>query len=249
MVFLSANSLTITYPVTLSGARHDAHQATAEPLQNRIRIRGKRALVEGIHNISLQLGEGDRLAVVGRNGAGKTTLLRALAGILLPETGEVIVEGRCTNLININVGMQANASGHENITFHGLLARQSKDAIEEARAAIVEFAELGEFMDLPISSYSSGMRMRLNFAIVTAFKPQILLLDEWLGTGDAVFSKKANERMRTFVEQAGILVLGSHNRKLLKDNCNLGLWLDNGEMREFGEIAEVLGAYDKFVQR
>ncbi len=203
------------------------------------RILGVRAL----ESISFDLSGGDRLAVIGSNGAGKTTLLQILAGILPPDSGEVVIEGRCTSLININLGMQMEATGHRNITLRGLAGGYPRNEIEARRQDIADFCELGKFLDMPIETYSAGMRMRLNFAIATAFEPEILLLDEWLSAGDAAFRAKATQRMQSFVRKAGILVLASHSRQLLIDNCNRAIWMDDGRIREFGDVEDL---YDRY---
>lgn len=205
------------------------------------RLKGIRAL----HDISFSLSKGDRLAIVGKNGSGKTTLLQVLAGIISPEVGQVSTRGRVTSLININLGIQVEATGHRNITLRGLAAGYSHKIIEQRRREIAEFSELGEFLDMPMETYSSGMRMRLTFAIATAFEPEILILDEWLSAGDASFKEKATMRMQDFVEQAGILVLASHSRKLLLDNCEKGMWLDEGTIRAFGDAEQIINQYEE----
>jgi len=205
------------------------------------RILGLRAL----ESVSLSLSQGDRLAVIGRNGSGKTTLLQIMARIIRPDAGRVAIQGRCTNLININLGMQPEATGHRNITLRGLAAENSRAEIEKRRQEIAEFSELGDFLHMPVSTYSAGMAMRLSFAIATSFDPEILLLDEWIGAGDAAFQKKATERMQGFVRKAGILVLASHNRQMLANTCNKGLWIDRGRIRAFGPLAETLDAYER----
>ena len=209
------------------------------------RILGVRAL----DRITFELSSGDRLALVGLNGSGKTTLLQVLAGIIPPDAGEVRVEGKATNLININLGMQLEATGHKNITLRGLAAGRNRADIEAKRQEIAEFCELGEFLDMPIMTYSAGMRMRLNFAIATAFDPEILILDEWLSAGDASFRAKASRRMQEFVGKAGILVLASHSEQLLKANCNRAVLLDDGRITAAGSVDDVLAAYAETMAR
>lgn len=204
------------------------------------RLRGIRA----IDDVSFTLKEGARLAIIGENGSGKTTLLQVLAGIIAPETGTLTAHGRITSLINISLGTQPEASGHRNITLRGLAAGYSRRAIEEKRAEIAEFSELGEFLHMPIETYSAGMRMRLTFSIATAFEPEILVLDEWLSAGDVAFRAKATRRMQAFVEKAGILILASHSRKLILDNCETALWLDEGRVRAMGPVLEIVDAYE-----
>ena len=155
------------------------------------------------------------------------------------------MEGRTTSLVNINLGMSSEATGNKNITLRGLASGRTRSEIEARRTEIAAFAGLGEFIDLPVSTYSAGMRMRLNFAIATAFEPEVLILDEWLSAGDAKFRKAAAKRMVEFVGQAGILILASHSASLLQENCTRGLWLDDGQLRFDGPIEEVLKAYEQ----
>lgn len=208
-------------------------------------VMGVRALTD----INFEVASGERLALIGENGSGKTTLLQALAGIYSPDAGTIEIEGRATSVVNINLGMNLEASGHRNITLRGLASGRKRKEIEEKRAEIAAFSELGSFLDLPIETYSAGMRMRLNFAIATAFDPDVLILDEWLSAGDAAFRQKATERMKEFVGKAGILVLASHSRSLLTEACTRALWLDAGAVRMDGPVKEVLEVYDQEMSR
>ncbi|MEQ9507133.1 MAG: ABC transporter ATP-binding protein [Hyphomonas sp.] len=231
----------VTFPVRQSVDREgDQESSTRMIWDAKGRLRGVRA----IEDISFRLNEGDRLAIVGKNGSGKTTLLQVLAGILAPETGQMKVFGRITSLININLGTQPEATGHRNITLRGLAAGYSHKEIEQKRAEISEFSELGEFLSMPLETYSAGMRMRLVFSIATAFDPEILILDEWLSAGDAAFKEKATRRMNAFVEKAGILILASHSRKLILDNCDTALWIDEGRIRAFGAALDIVNEYE-----
>ena len=231
----------MTFPVRGTVARELDQQSAARMIwDHKNRLRGVRA----IDGVTFSLKEGDRLAIVGENGSGKTTLLQVLAGILAPETGRLMVHGRITSLININLGTQPEASGHRNITLRGLAAGYTHKEIEAKREEIADFSELGEFLHMPIETYSAGMRMRLVFSIATAFEPEILILDEWLSAGDVSFKEKATRRMNEFVEKAGILILASHSRKLILDNCETGLWLEEGRLRDIGPIAGIVDAYE-----
>jgi ABC-type polysaccharide/polyol phosphate transport system ATPase subunit len=151
--------------------------------------------------------------------------------------------GSATSLVNINVGIQQEATGHRNITLRGLVAGKTRKEIEERRGWIAEFSELGDFLDMPFRTYSAGMRMRLNFAIATAFTPEILLMDEWLSAGDARFRQKATERMQELVDNAAILVFASHNPKMLEQNCSQAIWLDSGHIRMKGSVPETYAAF------
>lgn len=236
-----ADGIGVTFPVRTSIAKDLDQEAQDRMIwDEKGQLRGVRA----IDNVSFALHEGDRLAIVGENGSGKTTLLQVLAGILAPETGTLMTRGRITSLININLGMQAEATGHRNITLRGLAAGYSHTVIEARRAEIAAFSELGEFLDMPIETYSAGMRMRLTFSIATAFEPEILILDEWLSAGDVNFKEKATQRMNEFVEKAGILILASHSRKLMLDNCDTAIWMEQGRIRDAGPVVGILDAYE-----
>lgn len=245
MVSLIAENVSLRFPIYSQAQVYEHAAGDAHDARLISGASGRIIAVQALKEVSLALGEGDRLALLGRNGSGKTTLLQVLTGILPPGGGRVRSLGRATSIININLGMQFEASGHRNITLRGLAAGYSRARIEEKRSEIVAFCELGEFLDMPLTTYSSGMLMRLSFSIATAFDPQILLLDEWLSTGDEAFRAKATKRMQEFVNKAGILVLASHNRQLLLDNCNKALWLEKGEVKAFGEVTELLGEYER----
>nr|WP_233061097.1 ABC transporter ATP-binding protein [Parvularcula mediterranea] len=222
------------------GSSPDGGTADARLVRDRLgRLKG----VAALSDVSLALKSGDRLGIVGNNGSGKTTLLRVIAGLIPPDRGSVRSEGRINNLINLNLGVQSQATGHQNITLKGLACGASRKQIEEKRDEIAAFSELEGFLDLPVETYSAGMRMRLSFAIATAFDPDILALDEWLGTGDQTFRKKTTKRMRSFVDSASILVLASHSPELIRQNCNKALWLEKGRIRMLSDPDAVLNAY------
>lgn len=241
-----AEGLSVTYPFRGSVSKQYEKQDAGRMIwDGRGRLKGVRA----VDSVSFELHQGDRLAIVGTNGSGKTTLLQVLAGIIPPETGTLTVRGRVTSLININLGTQPAASGHRNITLRGLAAGYTKQQIEEKRSEIAEFSELGDFLHMPIETYSAGMRMRLVFSIATAFEPEILILDEWLSAGDVAFKEKATRRMNEFVEKAGILVLSSHSRKLILDNCDTGLWMEDGKVKAMGPVLDIVDAYEEAQQQ
>lgn len=215
-------------------------------------IRDEKGAITGIRalqGISFTVESGDRLAILGENGSGKTTLLQVLAGIYAPDEGVVEIDGRATSIVNINLGMQTEASGHRNITLRGLASGHSRQEIEDKRAEIAAFSELGEFLHLPVETYSAGMRMRLNFAIATAFDPEILILDEWLSAGDTSFRKKASQRMKEFVGKVGVLIMASHSASLLNDNCNRAIWLDRGRIEAEGDVKTVLQKYEEVLEQ
>ncbi|MEZ5985956.1 MAG: ABC transporter ATP-binding protein [Hyphomonas sp.] len=240
-IFLRAEKIGVTFAVRGNVREQGPPDHDPRLIWNkRQQLRGVRALSD----ISFELKIGDRLAIVGRNGSGKTTLLQILAGILSPSEGRLVSCGRVTSLININIGIQPEATGHRKITLRGLAAGYSPKQIEEKRQEIAEFSELGDFLSMPMESYSAGMRMRLTFAIATAFSPEILILDEWLSAGDVAFKRRATDRMQEFVSKAGVLVLASHSHQLIQENCKTAIWLDGGRIKAFGPVEDVLKAYE-----
>jgi ABC-2 type transport system ATP-binding protein/lipopolysaccharide transport system ATP-binding protein len=199
--------------------------------------------VEALRQVSLAFRTGDRVALVGRNGAGKTTLLRAMAGIYEPVSGEVRSRGRISPMFDISLGIDGDVSGYDNIRMRGLILGLSAREIEERMADIVEFTELGDYLDIPVRTYSSGMMTRLTFGVATCFSPDILLMDEWIVAGDAGFLTKAQHRIEAFVEKAGILVLASHSTEICLKWCNKAVWMERGEVKMVGEVNAVIDRY------
>ncbi len=184
--------------------------------------------VHALRDVSLRLRQGDRVGLTGANGAGKSTLLRTIAGVYEPARGRVRVQGRVTTLFSLKLGMEGDATGLENIRICGLAAGLTRQEIERRTADIAEFTELGDYLELPLFCYSAGMKARLAFAISTAVQPEILLMDEWIGAGDAAFLDKVNTRLHTLLDDAGILVLASHNERLIERVCNRVVRLEGG---------------------
>jgi lipopolysaccharide transport system ATP-binding protein len=195
-----------------------------------------RVVVRALNGVSFELADGDRVGLVGHNGSGKSTLLRVLAGAYEPVRGSVDVQGRVASMLNIQLGMDAEATGYENIFLRGIVMgfrpRDIRPLVEE----IIEFSELGDYIHMPMRTYSSGMAMRLAFAVSTCVSAEILLMDEWLSVGDADFSEKARKRLNSVVGQARILVLASHDESLIRTNCNKILRLFHGELTSIEAI-------------
>ena len=181
--------------------------------------------VTALHNLSLKLEPGDRLGVMGPNGAGKSTLLRVIAGIYEPTQGSVEVRGRIASLINISLGMELEASGYENIRMRGVMMGLSLKQIKSLEEEIADFTELGPYLNMPIRSYSTGMHMRLGFAVSTAVPADILLMDEWLSVGDEAFKVKAEKRLEEYVKKSSILVIASHSKETIEKLTNKKLIL------------------------
>jgi homopolymeric O-antigen transport system ATP-binding protein len=200
-------------------------------------------IVSALNDVNLDIGAGDRVAIIGANGAGKTTLLRVLAGIYHPTSGNVDVLGRCLPLFDLSAGFDEEATGYENIMRRGLVIGARRSEIDAKRAEIAAFTELGDRLDLPLRTYSSGMMLRLIFAVATAVEGEIVLLDEWIGVGDQQFRKKARQRLDEIVVRAGILVLASHDIELIKSTCNRAILLEEGRIVAAGASDEILGQY------
>ncbi len=207
--------------------------------------RNPRTQVHALSGLNLHAADGDRIGVIGHNGAGKSTLLRLLAGVYPPTTGTRLVEGRVCSLFDIALGFEPDANGWENIKYRAYLLGESPRTLRAKIDDIAAFTELGEFLDMPVRFYSSGMMVRLAFAISTAVEPEVLLIDEVLSAGDMAFQKKAKERMRAMMHTARLMVLVSHDLSSLGGLCNRAVWLHHGHIRMAGKPPEVIAAYER----
>ncbi|CAD6524470.1 ABC transporter ATP-binding protein [Paraburkholderia metrosideri] len=201
-------------------------------------------VVRALNDINVRFENGDRIGLIGRNGAGKSTLLRTMAGIYSPTIGTVESDGKIVPLLDISLGMDENSTGLQNIRLRGLLLGMTDAEIRAKQEEIAEFCELGDYLDLPLRTYSSGMRVRLAFAVSTAVDAQILLLDEVMGVGDASFLHKAQERLEDLHRRAEIVVLAMHANSEIRRVCNKALWMDRGQLQAFGPVEEVVAAYE-----
>lgn len=235
--------VTVRIPIYDANARSLKHSVLRFGTGGAIRQDSRTVVVQALDGISISLDKGDRVGLIGRNGAGKTTLLRVLAGIYEPSIGKVLVEGRVASLFDFTSGINPELSGYENIYLRGLLIGLSRREIRERVQEVAEFSELGEFLNLPVRTYSNGMKLRLGFAISTAVSPEILLLDEAIGAGDAAFVDKAKRRMDELISDSNILVLATHSPAAIRDFCNRAAWLERGRLRMFGAVDEVLEQY------
>jgi ABC-type polysaccharide/polyol phosphate transport system ATPase subunit len=202
-----------------------------------------RVTVKALTDISLTLHDGDRLGLIGHNGAGKSTLLKLMAGIYEPVSGTIKVEGRVTPLFDAMPGLDGEDTGYENIITSGMLIGMTRQQIEAKIPEIEEFCELGEYLTLPVRTYSTGMTMRLGFALVTALDPGVLLMDEGFGTGDLRFAERAEARMKDFIGRSRIMVLASHSNNAIRSMCNKVVWLESGRIRSFGPVEDILKQY------
>jgi ABC-2 type transport system ATP-binding protein len=207
-------------------------------------------VIEALRDITLNLEHGARVGLVGHNGAGKSTLLRLLAGIYEPTRGIAEVRGRVAPVFDLGVGMDPEISGLENIIVRGLFLGMTRKEMEDRIDDIADFTELGDFLRMPLRTYSTGMRIRLALGVVTSIDPEILILDEGIGAVDAAFMVKARDRLHDLVRRSGILVFASHSDEFLRQLCDTAVWLDHGQIRSHGPLREVITeykGYDPFV--
>lgn len=196
-----------------------------------------------LDHISLTVEAGSSLGVIGRNGAGKSTLLRLLAGIYLPSSGSVRVLGRANPLLELNLGIPPELTGREAVFARADLLGLGRKTVARSLDEIIEFADLGPAIDDPVRTYSSGMLIRLGFAISTSFQPEILIMDEWLSVGDSHFRERAQERLKHLAKNSTVFVLASHSVSLLNELCESAVWLHEGKIREIGDSETVLKSY------
>lgn len=244
MAYIELKNVTLDLPIYDVQGRSLKKQVLRMGRRNRI-AEGNDGIivVRALDDLSFRFERGDRVGLIGHNGAGKSTLLRAMAGIYPPTAGTLLREGKVVPLLDISLGMDDNSTGMQNIRLRGLLLGMTDAEIREKQNDIAEFSELGDYLDLPIRTYSSGMKMRLAFAISTSVDAEILLLDEVMGVGDASFLHKAEARLEDLRDRAEIVVLAMHSNREIRKVCNKALWMERGRVHAFGEVEEVVSQY------
>ncbi|WP_175778404.1 ABC transporter ATP-binding protein [Burkholderia anthina] len=244
MAYIELKNVTLDLPIYDVQGRSLKKQVLRMGRRNRIAEGSDGVVVvRALDDLSFRFERGDRVGLIGHNGAGKSTLLRAMAGIYPPTSGTLSREGKAVPLLDISLGMDENSTGMQNIRLRGLLLGMSDAEIREKQGDIAAFSELGDYLDLPIRTYSSGMRMRLAFAVSTAVDAEILLLDEVMGVGDASFMHKAEARLEELHGRAEIVVLAMHSNTEIRKVCNKALWMERGRVRAFGDVEEVVSQY------
>lgn len=191
---------------------------------------GNHPVVTALNQLNFSFGDGERIGLVGHNGSGKTTLLRVLSGIYSPTRGSLALQGRVASLLDVSSGVDPDATGFENIYLRGIMNGFKPSRIKDKIDEIADFTELGEYLNLPVRTYSSGMMLRLTFAISTSIEADILIMDEWLSVGDADFQSKAAERLKRMVDSASILIIASHSPELIQNVCNRRISLEHGRI-------------------
>ncbi len=205
---------------------------------------GHATSVKALDGVSLMLGPGTRLGLVGRNGAGKTTLLRALAGIYEPTGGTITIRGRCASMTDLTMGMDGDATGRENIFLRAVYLGLTFAEARAAEADVLEFSQLGGFIDLPVRTYSSGMLLRLAFAVSTCIRPDILVMDEVIGVGDQDFFERAEKRLNSLIDTTQVFVVASHDNDIIRRFCTRVIALDRGRVAFDGDVESGLAFYD-----
>jgi ABC-type polysaccharide/polyol phosphate transport system, ATPase component len=244
MPAISLKQVSLDYPV-LTGSRSFRRDLMSIATGGTIRSSGKQTTVRALDDVSFELHEGERLGLLGHNGAGKSTLLKLLAGIYPASAGELRVRGRVSTLFTTSPGLDPDDTGYEIIKTCGMFLGMSRREIERKTQDIAEFSGLGEFLNLPARTYSAGMTMRLSFSIATAIDPDILIIDEGLGAGDANFAEKASARMHAMIDRSNVVVFASHSIELLRAICNKAALLVHGRIVAFGDIESVVDTYQR----
>jgi ABC-2 type transport system ATP-binding protein len=243
MVSIDLDGAAVDFPVFDAKTR-SLKKAVLGRAGGRIGTGSKVPIIEALRDITVSLRSGDRVALVGHNGAGKSTLLRLMSGIYEPTRGRASVVGKVAPVFDLAVGMDPEISGLENILIRGLFLGMTRKQMEARVDDIAAFTELGDYLKMPLRTYSTGMRVRLALGVVTSIDPEILLLDEGIGAVDAEFLAKARTRLNELVERSGILVFASHSDEFLADLCDTAIWMDQGTIRENGPLRDVLRHYN-----
>ncbi|MGH3914175.1 MAG: galactan export ABC transporter ATP-binding subunit Wzt/RfbE [Pseudonocardiaceae bacterium] len=245
MVSINVDGACVDFPIFDAKTRSlkKAVLGTVGRAGGKIGTNSRVPIIEALRDITLSLRHGDRVGLVGHNGAGKSTLLRLLSGIYEPTRGSARIVGKVAPVFDLGVGMDPEITGFENIIIRGLFLGMTRKQMETRTDEIAEFTELGDYLSMPLRTYSTGMRVRLALGVVTSIDPEILLLDEGIGAVDAAFLEKARDRLNGLVERSGILVFASHSDEFLVELCTSGIWLDQGTIRRQGELQSVLDHY------
>ena len=242
MVSIDVWNASVDFPIFDAKSRSLKKLALGK-VGGKIGSEGRVPIIEALHDINISLRHGDRVGLVGHNGAGKSTLLRLLAGIYEPTRGSSRIVGKVAPVFDLGVGMDPEISGYENIMIRGLFLGMSRKEMEKRVDDITEFTELGDYLQMPLRTYSTGMRVRLALGVVTSIDPEILLLDEGIGAVDAAFMAKARDRLNDLVKRSGILVFASHSDDFLVELCSTAIWMDEGQVRMQGSLREVVTTY------
>jgi len=243
MAFIEFDKVNLSYPI------RENHGLTLKEFVLRVFTNRHKTGFRHIHalkDVSFSIRDGERVGIIGYNGAGKSTLLRTIAGIYPTASGSRTLEGSICSLFDINIGFETDATGYDNIYYRSFLQGETPATLKEKVATIAEFSELGDFLKIPLRCYSTGMVTRLAFSIATSSDPEILLIDEVFSTGDIVFQRKAEQRMKDFLHRANIVVVVGHNLSFMEDFCQRVIWMHKGSIHKQGPAKEIIAEYVTF---
>ena len=244
MAHIKLDNVSVEFPIFNSSSRSLTNSLVSAATGGRISAdKSGHVTVKALSDINLEIKSGDRLGIVGHNGSGKSTLLRVLAGIYEPTSGQITRAGKIASLIDIGLGINPENTGKENIYLRGQLMGLSNKEIAKKFDEIIEFAELGDFIQLPVRTYSSGMLLRLAFAVSTSITADVLIMDEWLSVGDGAFAERAEQRLQNLVDNSEILIIASHNKMLIENSSETILWLEHGVVKNFAPTKALLSSY------
>jgi lipopolysaccharide transport system ATP-binding protein len=244
MAYITLEKASVVLPIFNSSARSITNTLVSAATGGVLTAqRGGHLSIEALKNVDLEIVAGDRIGIVGHNGSGKSTLLRLLSGVYEPSSGNIKRSGTVSSLVDISLGINGENTGRENIFLRGKLMGLTKKEIDQKIDEIIEFSELGDYINLPVRVYSSGMLLRLAFSVSTSITADILIMDEWLSVGDGAFAERSSERLRNLVDESEILVIASHTRELLEETCNKIVWLEHGLIKKVGPTQETLHEY------
>jgi ABC-type polysaccharide/polyol phosphate transport system ATPase subunit len=245
MASISLKSVTLDFPLYGSSSRSFKKQLIRLGTGGAIyQSENEIITVRAIDNVSAELASGDFVGLIGHNGAGKSTLLRLLSGIYEPTAGQLSINGKVSSLLDLSLGLDPESTGYENIFIYGLIRGYSRKEILARSKEIIDFTELGDYISMPIRTYSDGMRLRLAFSLATTLSAQILILDEVVGAGDRFFMGKAQKRLECLVKESELVVFASHSEELIRQFCNKVMWLEAGRVVFFGDVAECFQRYN-----
>ena len=245
MARIELKNVVVDFPIVNASSR-SLQLRVIHSLGGKLTSHRKTVVVRALDGVNLSLKDGDRLGLIGHNGSGKTTLLRILAGVYMPGQGSATIEGSISSFTDLTLGMDMESTGWENIIFRCAFMGMSFREAKRLSSAIAEFSELGEYLNLPTRTYSTGMFLRLAFAISTSIEPEILIMDEMISAGDAQFTEKAKQRLQELLGKANILALASHNMKIIRAACNKVVWLEHGTIKQIGSPDSVVKSYNSF---
>lgn len=243
MASIELNNVCVDFPIFNANNRSLKNTILQSATGGKVDFGAKETIVRSLSGVTFQVQPGERVGLIGHNGAGKSTLLRTLSRVYKPTQGTAKIEGSIGSLVDISLGIDPEATGRENILVRGVLMGLRRSEVQARMQEIIDFSELGSFIDIPVRTYSSGMHLRLAFSISTIIRPEILIMDEWLSVGDDSFNQKAAKRLNEMVETSQILVIASHSRGLVEQLCTRALWFEHGRLKMDGDAREVCHHY------